>query len=64
VVIENDNGRFKDHFDVNGAVPIRSQAATAHWVLGAVRDYHVTLLHRHNLGLDFRVGPKPELQVA
>jgi len=62
--IENLNGQFKAIFDVNGPVPTRGETATARWVLGAVLVYQLTLLSRHQLGLDLRTGLKPFLQAA
>lgn len=62
--IENFNGQFKAIFDVNGPVPTRGATATARWVLGAVLVYQLTLLARHQLGLDLRTGLKPFLQAA
>jgi hypothetical protein len=62
--IENFNGQFKAIFDVGGPVPTRGQVATGRFVLGAVFVYQLTLLHRHEAGLDLRVGLKPFLQAA
>lgn len=62
--IENFNGQFKAIFDVNGPVPTRGWRATARWVLGAVLVYQLTLLLRHEAGLDLRTGLKPFLQAA
>jgi hypothetical protein len=64
VAIENFNGQFKAIFDVDGPVPTRGWVATARFVLGAVFVYQLTLLLRHDLGLDLRVGLKPFLKAA
>jgi len=64
VAIENFNGQFKAIFDVGGPVPTRGQTATTRFVLGAVFVYQLTLLLRHERGLDLRVGLKPFLQAA
>ena len=62
--IENFNGQFKAIFDRGGQVPTRGLAATRRHVLGAVFVYQLTLLHRHERGLDLRVGLKPFLKAA
>jgi hypothetical protein len=62
--IENFNGQFKAIFDCGGQVPTRGLAATRRYVLGAVLVYQLTLLHRHELGADLRVGLKPFLKAA
>jgi hypothetical protein len=62
--IENFNGQFKAIFDVNGPVPTRGERATTRWVLGAVLVYQLTLLLRHEHGLNLRTGLKPFLQAA
>ena len=62
--IENFNGQFKAIFDVGGPVPTRGLVATARFVLGAVFVYQLTLLSRHHLDRDLRIGLKPFLQAA
>ena len=62
--IESFNGQFKAIFDGRRPVPTRGLAATRRWVLGAVFVYQLTLLLRHEDGLDLRVGLKPFLQAA
>ena len=62
--IENFNGQFKGIFDTHGQVPTRGLLATRRYVLGAVLVYQVTLLYRHGLGADLRVGLKPFLTAA
>jgi hypothetical protein len=62
--IENFNGQFKAIFAIGGPVPTRGFVATARWVLGAVLVYQLTLLDRHDRGLDLRTGLKPFLQAA
>ena len=62
--IENFNGQFKAIFDTQGQVPTRGLCATRRYVLGAVLVYQLTLLYRHQLGADLRVGLKPFLKAA
>ena len=62
--IENFNGQFKAIFDTQGQVPTRGLLATRRYVLGAVLVYQLTLLYRHQLGADLRVGLKPFLKAA
>jgi hypothetical protein len=62
--IENFNGQFKAIFDVGGAVPTRGRVRTRRFVLGAVLVYQLTLLARHERGMDLRAGLKPFLQAA
>ena len=62
--IENFNGQFKAIFDTQGQVPTRGLRATRRYVLGAVLVYQLTLLYRHQLGADLRVGLKPFLKAA
>ena len=62
--IENFNEQFKAIFDVHGPVPTRGRRATERFALGAVFVYQLTLLHRHQHGLDLRVGLKAYLKAA
>jgi hypothetical protein len=62
--IENFNEQFKAIFDVHGQVPTRGETNTARFALGAVFVYQLTLLYRHEHGLDLRVGLKPFLKAA
>jgi hypothetical protein len=62
--IENFNGQYKAIFDTLGQVPTRGLVATRRYVLGAVFVYQLTLLYRHQLGADLRVGLKPLLKAA
>jgi len=62
--IENFNGQFKAIFDVQGAVPTKGLAATQRFALGALLVYQLTLWHRHEQGLDLRVGLDPFLKAA
>jgi hypothetical protein len=62
--IENFNGQFKAIFDVRGAVPTKGLAATSRFALGAILVYQLTLWHRHEQGLDLRVGLDPFLKAA
>src|SRR5215212_7319865 len=62
--IENFNEQFKASFDVHGAVPTRGLAATRRFARGAVLVYQLLLWHRHEHGLDLRVGLKPALKAA
>jgi hypothetical protein len=64
VSIENFNGQFKAIFDAHGAVPTRGLVATQRFALGAVLVYQLTLWHRHEHGLDLRVGLDPFLKAA
>ena len=62
--IENFNEQFKAIFDGHGPVPTRGQTNTARFALGAVLVYQLTLLYRHEHGLDLRTGLKPFLKAA
>lgn len=62
--IKNFNGQCKAIFDTQGQVPTHGLLATRRYVLGTVLVYQLTLLHRHQLGADLRVGPKPFLKAA
>ena len=62
--IEHLNGQFKAIFDCSAQVPTRGLVATRRHVLGAVLVYRLTLLHRHEHGLDLRVGLKAFLKAA
>jgi hypothetical protein len=62
--VENLNGQFKGIFDCSGQVPTRGLVATRRYLLGAVLVYQLTLLHRHEHGLDLRVGLKAFLKAA
>ena len=62
--IENLNGQFKGIFDCSGQVPTRGLVATRRYILGAVFLYQLSLLHRHEHGLDLRVGLKAFLKAA
>jgi hypothetical protein len=62
--IENFNEQFKASFDAHGSVPTRGLAATQRFALGAVLVYQLLLWHRHEHGLDLRVGLKPALKAA
>jgi hypothetical protein len=62
--IENFNEQFKATFDAHGPVPTRGLVATQRFALGAVLTYQLLLWHRHQQGLDLRVGLKPALKAA
>lgn len=62
--IENFNEQFKGLFDAHGPVPTRGLVATQRFALGAVLVYQLLLWHRHEHGLDLRVGLKPCLKAA
>jgi hypothetical protein len=64
VSIENFNGQFKAMFDAQGAVPTKGLAATRRFALGATLVYQLALWHRHDHGLDLRVGLDPFLKAA
>ena len=64
VAIENFNGQFKGIFDVHGPVPTKGATNTQRFALGAVFVYQLTLWHRHEHGLDLRVGLDPFLKAA
>jgi hypothetical protein len=64
VSIENFNGQFKGVFDVQGQVPTKGLRNTRRFALGVVFVYHLTLWHRHEHGLDLRVGLEPFLKAA
>jgi len=61
---ENFNGQFKGIFDVRGPVPTRGLANTRRFALGAVFVYQLAVWHRHERGLDLRVGLDPFLKAA
>ena len=62
--IENFNGQFKGVFDVQGAVPTKGLVNTRRFALGAVFVYQLAVWHRHERGLDLRVGLDPFLKAA
>ena len=62
--IENFNGQFKAMFDLHGAVPTRGLAHTRRFALGAILVYQLALWHRHEHGLDLRIGLDPFLKAA
>jgi hypothetical protein len=62
--LETFNSQFEATFGCLGQVPTRGLVATQRFVLGAVLVYQLTLLHRHAVGADLRVGLKPFLQAA
>jgi hypothetical protein len=62
--IENFNQQFKGIFDAHGPVPTKGLANTRRFALGAILVYQLTLWHRHEHGLDLRVGLKPALKAA
>ena len=64
VAIENFNEQFKGIFDAHGQVPTRGLTATRRFALGAVFVYQLTLLYRHQIGADLRVGLKAFLKAA
>jgi hypothetical protein len=57
--IENFNEQFKGIFDAHGPVPTNGLANTRRFALGAILVYQLALWHRHEHGLDRRVGRKP-----
>ncbi len=64
LAIENFNEQFKGIFDAHGAVPTRGRVATQRFALGAILLYQLTLLYRHQIGADLRVGLKAFLKAA
>ncbi|MCL4533719.1 MAG: hypothetical protein M1370_08760, partial [Bacteroidetes bacterium] len=64
LAIENFNEQFKGIFDAHSHVPTRGLLATRRFVLGAVFLYQLTLLHRHQVGAELRVGLKAFLKAA
>jgi hypothetical protein len=62
--IENFHGQFKAILDTQQQVPTRGLLATRRYLLGAVLVYQLTLLYRHQLGADLRVGLQPLLKAA
>ena len=62
--IENLNEQFKGIFDAHGQVPTKGLVNTRRFALGAVFVYQLSLLYRHEHGLDLRVGLKPFLKAA
>ena len=64
LAIENFNEQFKGIFDGHGQVPTKGLRATRRFALSAVFVYQLTLLYRHQIGADLRVGLKPFLKAA
>lgn len=64
LAIENFNEQFKGIFDGHGPVPTRGLVATQRFALGAVFLYQLTLLYRHQINADLRVGLKAFLKAA
>ena len=64
LAIENFNEQFKGIFDGNGQVPTKGLRATRRFALSAVFVYQLTLLYRHQIGADLRVGLKAFLKAA
>jgi len=64
LAIENFNEQFKGIFDAHGAVPTRGRVPTQRFALGAVFLYQLTLLYRHQIGADLRLGLKAFLKAA
>ena len=64
LAIENFNEQFKGIFDGHGPVPTRGLVATQRFALGAVFLYQLTLLFRHQINADLRVGLKAFLKAA
>src|SRR3990172_4577210 len=64
VAIENFNEQFKGIFDGHGQVPTRGLTAPRRFALGAGLVYQLTLLYRHQIGADLRVGLKAFLKAA
>lgn len=64
LAIENFNEQFKGIFDGHGQVPTKGLQATRPFALSAIFVYQLTLLYRHQIGADLRVGLKPFLKAA
>lgn len=64
LAVENFNEQFKGIFDAHGSVPTRGLHATGRFALGAVFLYQLSLLYRHQIGADLRVGLKAFLKAA
>jgi len=64
LAIENFNEQLKAIFDAHGPVPTRGLVATQRFALGAVFLYQLTLLYRHQINADLRVGLKAFLKAA
>jgi hypothetical protein len=64
LAIENFNEQFKGIFDGHGQVPTKGLRATRRFALSAVFVYQLTLLYRHHIGADLRVGLKAFLKAA
>ena len=64
LAIENFNEQFKGIVDGHGPVPTRGLVATQRFALGAVFRYQLTLLYRHQINADLRVGLKAFLKAA
>jgi hypothetical protein len=61
---ENFNGQVQAIVDVQRPVPTTGRRQTSHFVLGAVRVYHLTRWRRFERGLDRRTDLNPVLQAA
>jgi len=64
LAIENFNEQLKAIIDAHGPVPTRGLVATQRFALGAVFLYQLTLLYRHQINADLRVGLKAFLKAA
>jgi hypothetical protein len=62
--IEDCNGQVKGIFDGQGAVPTKGLVNTRRFALGAGCVYQLAVWHRHERGLDLRVGLDPFLKAA
>jgi hypothetical protein len=64
LAMENLNEHLKGIFGVHGSVPTKGLRNTRRFALGAILVYQLSLLYRHEQGLDLNVGLKPFLQAA
>lgn len=64
LAMENLNEHVKGIFGVHGSVPTKGLRNTRRFALGAILVYQLSLLYRHEHGLDLNVGLKPFLQAA
>jgi hypothetical protein len=62
--MEHCNGQFTGSSDVQGAAPTKGLTNTRCFALGAALVYQRTLWHRHERGLDLRVGLDPCREAA
>jgi hypothetical protein len=58
------NEHFKAIFEVHGQVPTKGRIKTERFAVGAMLDYQLALLYRHERNLDINRGLKSFLRAA